>query len=71
MSDPHGPPRDTAPRVRSRGSLTPQMHVAVVRQNCASSVTPPSAPLVTCDQTRADFIESNTLVRFSPEAAFI
>ena len=37
VSDPLCHPPDTAPCFSSRGSLTPQMHVAVVRQNRALS----------------------------------
>ena len=61
------PPPDHGPGTGFRGSLTPQMHVAVVRQNRASSVTLRSV----MDQTRIDSINENVPVRFSPEAAFI
>ena len=46
VSDPLCHPPITVPCFSSRGSLTPQMHVAVVRQNRASSVTLRSAPPV-------------------------
>ena len=53
-----------------RGSLTPQMHVAVVRQKRALTVTL-RAPPVSWGRTRIDFIDDDTPVRFSPETAFI
>ena len=42
MSDPLCHPPILVPHLGSWGSLTPQMHVAVVRQNRASSETSPS-----------------------------
>ena len=55
MSDPLCHPPITVPGTGFRGSLTPQMHVAVVRQNRASSVTLPSAPPVSWRRARIDF----------------
>ena len=48
VSDPLCHPPIAVPGLDPWGSLTPQMHVAVVRQNRASSVTSPSAPPVSC-----------------------
>jgi hypothetical protein len=46
VSDPLCHPPDHGPEPSLRGSLTPQTHVAVVRQNRALSLPSPSAPLV-------------------------
>jgi hypothetical protein len=70
VSDPHSAAPFFAPRPVRRGSLTPRLHVAVVRRNCAPSVTLPSAPPVALREICTDFICRNTRVRFSPEAAF-
>jgi hypothetical protein len=40
------PPPGPGPGPCREGSLTPQMHVAIVRQNCALSLPSPNAPLV-------------------------
>jgi hypothetical protein len=49
VSDPDFAAPFFAPRPVRRGSLTPRMHVAVVRRNRAPSVTPPSVPPVSCE----------------------
>jgi hypothetical protein len=46
VSDPLCHPRSRPHASAGRGALTPQMHVAVVRQNRALSLRSPSAPLV-------------------------
>ena len=66
VSDPLCHPPIT-PGTGFRGSLTPQMHVAVVRQNRVSPVTLRSV----VDHTCIDSIDENVPVRFSPETAFI
>jgi len=71
VSDPLCHPPITVPGWVFGGSLTPQMHVAVVRQKRALTVTLRSAPPVSWGGTRIDFIDDNTPVRFSPETAFI
>jgi hypothetical protein len=48
VSDPLCHPPVEVQTLDKRGSLTPLMDVAVVRQNRASSVTSPSAPPVSC-----------------------
>ena len=40
------PPPGPGPGPCREGALTPQMHVAIVRQNCALSLPSPNAPLV-------------------------
>ncbi len=70
VSDPLCHPPITVPGRSLRGSLTPEVCVAVVRRNRAQAVTSSSAPPVSRD-THVDFISTNTLDRFSPETAFI
>jgi hypothetical protein len=59
------------PRLILRGSLTPRMRVAVVRQNRAQSVPLSRAPLESYAGPCRLPSPMNTSDRFFPEAAFI
>ena len=65
------PPPDHGPGTGFRESLTPQMHVAVVRENRALSVTLRSAPPESWVTPASTSIDENTPVRLLPETAFI
>lgn len=70
MSDPLCHPQILVPGLDSWGSLTPQMHVAVVRRNRARSVTSSGASLVSRAITASFPSVMNTPDRFWPDAAF-
>jgi hypothetical protein len=55
----------------TRGSLTPQMHVFIVRRNRAQSVTLRSAAPVSYSAPASTSSVRTRLVRFSPETAFV
>lgn len=71
VSDPHLAAPFFAPRPARWGSLTPHMHVTVVRQNRALSRPSPSAPLVSRAVCAWFASTANTSDRFCPELAFI
>ena len=71
VSDPLCHPPDTVPAPVGRGSLTPQMHVAVVRQNRALSLPSPDAPLVSDAVSTSIRVDCERVCQVLPETAFI
>jgi hypothetical protein len=70
VSDPLGHPPDRS-RACWEGSLTPQMHVAIVRQNRALFSSSSTAPLVSYAVSKRFASTGRVSVRFFRETAFI
>jgi hypothetical protein len=71
VSDPLCHPPDPVPGPVGRESLTPQMHVAIVRQNRALSLPSPNAPLVSDAVSTSFASTASASVRFFRITAFI
>ena len=71
VSDPHWAAPFFAPRPARKGSLTPHMHVAVIRRDGAMPVTPPNAARVSSAVRWSFGLTARASVRFFRETAFV
>lgn len=71
VSDPHSAAPFFAPRPPLRGSLTPHMHVTIIRRDGAIPVTLPNAAPVSSAVLTSFALAARASVRFFRDSAFI
>jgi len=71
VSDPHLAAPFFAPRLALRGSLTPHMHVTIIRRDGAMPVIQPNAAPVSSGVLTSFALTARASVRFFRESAFI